>query len=252
MGAIRFFLAIVVALAHWRIIVLKPVFTMDMSPEQDRLFQLGFNAGYAVLFFYMISGFLITYTLTTNYEDSITGALKFYRNRAVRIFSVYWPMIVLCFITYPPGFSEFNAAKIADKFTNIFLIGVDWRVAFATYPKPHFEASVVGLHQAWTLGAELGFYMLAPLLVRSWKATAALLFGSLALRMTFVATIGYDEVRSYYFAPSIEVQQFVALRIRDTRNVNVRVRQRRCNAADIKEQKPGLGSVRLDRLGREL
>jgi peptidoglycan/LPS O-acetylase OafA/YrhL len=202
MGAVRLFLALVVVIDHWRAVILQPMLGVDLTADQERFVKLGFNGGYAVLFFYMISGFLITYTLTANYEDNVAGSLKFYRNRVIRIFSVYWPMIVLSFIVYPPGLSEFVGAAIADKFTNLFLLGVDWRVAFATYPTAHFAAAPFLLHQAWTLGAELGFYLLAPLIVRSWKITAVLLAGSLALRLWFVATLGYDEVWTYYFAPS--------------------------------------------------
>jgi len=202
MGAARFFFAFVVVIDHWRSVVLQPILGIDITPDQERIVKLGFNGGYAVIFFYVISGFLITYTLMTNYEDNVGGSLKFYRNRAIRIFSLYWPMIVLSFIVYPPGLAMFIAAAAADKFTNLFILGVDWRVAFATYPIAHFDAAPFGLHQAWTLGAELFFYLVAPLVVRSWKITAALLAGSFALRMLFVATLSYDDVWTYYFAPS--------------------------------------------------
>src|SRR4051812_14695391 len=50
MGAFRLFLAAVVALGHWQIMVLAP-----RSIEVSRPILLGFNAAYAVLFFYLIS-----------------------------------------------------------------------------------------------------------------------------------------------------------------------------------------------------
>ncbi|HET9395217.1 MAG TPA: hypothetical protein VFO36_04095, partial [Nitrospiraceae bacterium] len=68
MGLIRLFLALVVAVDHWRVIVLN-----EKSIFLDDVVKFGFNAGYAVMFFYVISGFLITYTLTRNYKRDRSG-----------------------------------------------------------------------------------------------------------------------------------------------------------------------------------
>ena len=70
MGLVRFFLALVVAVDHWRVIVLH-----EKCILLDDVVKFGFNAGYAVMFFYVISGFLITYTLTRNYRE-IVPALR--------------------------------------------------------------------------------------------------------------------------------------------------------------------------------
>ncbi len=79
-----------VAADHWRVIVLQP-----QSILFDDAYKLGFNAGYAVMFFYMVSGFLITFTLTRNYDRDLRGTFKFYKNRFIRIFSLYWPLVVI-------------------------------------------------------------------------------------------------------------------------------------------------------------
>ena len=73
MGLLRLFLALVVAIDHWRVIILHP-----KSIYLDDVCKFGFNAGYAVMFFYVISGFLITYTLTRNYEPDRAGIAAFY------------------------------------------------------------------------------------------------------------------------------------------------------------------------------
>ena len=83
MGLVRLFLALVVAADHWRTAMLAP----HSIPIEDH-YKLGFNAGYAVMFFYVISGFLITYTLSRNYTHDLPGALSFYRKRFIRIFSL--------------------------------------------------------------------------------------------------------------------------------------------------------------------
>jgi peptidoglycan/LPS O-acetylase OafA/YrhL len=165
-------------------------------------YKFGFNSGYAVMFFYVVSGFLITYTLNRNYDRDLHGTFKFYKNRFIRIFSLYWPLVILTLLIFDWAWERFLAASLPDKLTGIFLLGMDWRVAFASYPETHFDAAIGGLHQAWTLGAELTFYLLAPLLMRSWKIGAALLVASFGLRAAFVIAFGNDlhDVGIYLFA----------------------------------------------------
>jgi peptidoglycan/LPS O-acetylase OafA/YrhL len=76
-------LAWVVAADHWSVFVLRP-----HSVFFDDVYKLGFNSGYAVMFFYVVSGFLITYTLSRNYDRDLHGTFKFYKNRFIRIFSL--------------------------------------------------------------------------------------------------------------------------------------------------------------------
>jgi peptidoglycan/LPS O-acetylase OafA/YrhL len=197
LGLVRLFLAWVVAADHWSVFVLRP-----QSVFIDDVYKFGFNSGYAVMFFYVISGFLITYTLTRNYDGDLHGVFKFYKNRFIRIFSLYWPLVVLTFLVFDWAWDRFLSASLLDKLTGIFLLGMDWRIAFASYPETHFDAAIGGLHQAWTLGAELTFYLAAPLLMRSWKIGAALLAVSFGLRAAFVIALGNDlhDVWTYHFA----------------------------------------------------
>ena len=178
MGLVRLFLAWVVAADHWRVIELSP-----LSIQVDDTVKFGFNAGYAVLFFYVISGFLITYALSQKYGDDTRG---FYKNRFIRIFSLYWPVVVVVLLVFEGSRAAFVAGTLWDKLTGVFLLGADWNIAFATYPTPHFGATIRFLEQAWTLGAELTFYLMAPLLMRSWKFGAVLLVASLGVRWLFV------------------------------------------------------------------
>lgn len=168
---------------------------MEMSDE----YKLGFNAGYAVMFFYAISGFLITYTLSRNYEGGVAGALSFYRKRAVRIFALYWPLVLLAFCLVPGAWGDFAAAGWLQKFSSVFLIGIDWQAAARIK-----GAAIVGLSQAWTLGAELTFYLAAPWLMRSWKVASALLVLSLGFRLVFVMMNGpaLNDVWTYNFPVS--------------------------------------------------
>ena len=63
------------------------------------------------------------------------------------------------------------------------------------------STAIPGLEQAWTLGAELTFYLVAPFLFRSWKIAAALLVASFGLRAAFVIENGTDlqQIWTYHF-----------------------------------------------------
>src|SRR5215207_489209 len=139
MGLIRLFLALVVAVDHWRVIMLH-----EKGILLDDVVKFGFNAGYAVMFFYVISGFLITYTLTQNYRWDRSGIAAFYRNRFIRIFSLYWATVILAFFLIGGAWPQFLAASLPDKLTSVFLLGMDWRMAFASYPAIHEAASIRG------------------------------------------------------------------------------------------------------------
>src|SRR5471032_1318213 len=110
MGLVRLFLAWVVAADHWRTLMLAP----QAIPMDDH-FKLGLNSGYAVMFFYVVSGFLITYTLTRNYDRDLHGTFKFYKNRFVRIFSLYWPLVILTFLVFGWAWDRFLSASLPDK-----------------------------------------------------------------------------------------------------------------------------------------
>ena len=195
MGLVRLFLAWVVVIDHWY--VMTPA--IQVLPFDDRV-KFGFNAGYAVMFFYVISGFLITYALSRKYGDDFPS---FYKARFIRIFSLYWPLVLVAFLVLPGAWAEFVSGSVADKATGLLLLGMDWRVAFASYPEYHWAAAIKGLAPAWTLGAELTFYLMAPLLMRSWKIGAVLLVMSLGAR-ALVVTLHGSEVGmwSYQFFPA--------------------------------------------------
>ena len=59
--------------------------------------------------------------MTRNYELDRAGIAAFYRNRFIRIFSLYWPMVILSFVLIDGAWTQFLAASLSDKLTGIFL-----------------------------------------------------------------------------------------------------------------------------------
>jgi peptidoglycan/LPS O-acetylase OafA/YrhL len=197
MGALRLFLALVVVIDHYRMLCLRPT-GVDVD---SKYLELGMNAGYAVLFFYVISGFLMSFVLDTKYADDAAGVYQFYKARFIRIFSLYWPIMVFSFLVV--GLPHVSAKhRLLDRFFAIFLIGADWRVSFGAYPETYFKLFPAFLNPAWTLGAELTFYVLAPFLLRSLSGTICVFMMSVAIRAPLVYAFGHNDSWVYHFFPS--------------------------------------------------
>ena len=196
MGAVRLFLAMVVAVGHLQFLVLAP-----WKLGYPWTLEFGMNAGFAVMYFYMISGFLMSLVLSQKYPPGREGTTSFYKSRFIRIFCLYWPIVGLTLLE--PAFRDpFLARPMLGKLTALLPFGLDWVVAFAAYPAFHWDAAMPGLNQAWTLGAELTFYILAPWLLRSrWPVVIAFVL-SVATRAWFVHAHGFDDRWTYMFAPS--------------------------------------------------
>lgn len=194
MGAIRLFLALAVAYDH---LSQQHISGLNAIPKA---WLLGMNGPFAVLFFYMISGFLISYAVANKYGTSGRGIARFYSSRFIRIFSLYWPLLLLATLE-PTSRSWLSSAPIIDKITSVTLVGMDWTSSFESYPNPKI-VTVPVLGQAWTLGAELTFYLFAPFLFRSWKAATIALLGSAAIRGILITRFGLHPVWSFTFFPS--------------------------------------------------
>ena len=179
----------------------------------------------AVQLFYIISGFLISYVLV---ESRKYPFLKdFYINRALRLYPIYsvvaFSTLVALFMQYifidmPSLFKVWDesplSAKVLLLISNIFLFGQDW-VMFSAIKDGHlifsenFQNSEVLLAggllvpQAWTLGVELTFYLIAPFVVSSRKVMYLLLIDSIALRLTLIKIgIGMNDPWNYRFFPT--------------------------------------------------
>jgi peptidoglycan/LPS O-acetylase OafA/YrhL len=194
-GLVRLFLAMVVAVGHGQLMLFE-----------DITFSHASNAMYAVLFFYAISGFLITYTLSRNYEVSMRGTVQFYTNRFIRIFSLFWPVFAfVLWYNVHARHTFLDLKPIVDQWTSLFLFGVDWNWSFGQAGGRYDGAVLNFLQPSWSLGAELTFYLLVPLFMRRWKLAVAVLVASLALR-AFFAMSGWDaSVWNYTFFPSTVV-----------------------------------------------
>lgn len=181
----------------------------------------------AVQLFYVISGFLISYILNVNDTYRSTG--KFYQNRLLRLFPTYFAVAAIALAVNMAANHDFfdiyeKIPPAADLFlilANLFIFGQDWIMfagvhngtlsftgSFANSDVPLYEGLLVP--QAWTLGVELSFYLIAPFILRSFRKVLMLFAASLALRVILMHTgIAQSDPWSYRFFP-LELGLFLA------------------------------------------
>ncbi|WMD20063.1 acyltransferase [Achromobacter seleniivolatilans] len=175
----------------------------------------------AVQLFYVISGFLISYVLTAT--DSYQGATgKFYANRFLRLFPIYLAVAALTLVAHVVSGGEFFrfyaalpfSAEVFLVLSNLFILGQDWLMFFGIEHSAlaftgSFAHSEVPLYQgllvpqAWTLGVEMSFYLVAPFVLNSPRRLLTLLAASLGLRVILIVTgVGLTDPWTYRFFPT--------------------------------------------------
>lgn len=180
----------------------------------------------AVQLFYIISGFLISYILVE--AKTYQSVKSFLKNRFLRLYPIYWIFASLTFLYY------FFSGIILDKslgsisiieqldligglsliVSNILIIGQDW-ILFTAYNNevfhltsnftetdvPVWEGLLVP--QAWSLGVEISFYLLAPFILHNTRVIFTLLISSLLLRIyLFKIGLGMQDPWTYRFFPA--------------------------------------------------
>jgi peptidoglycan/LPS O-acetylase OafA/YrhL len=195
MGTYRLLLAVLVVLFHFG----------GMSALTGRT---------AVFGFYALSGYLMLLVLDRVYSRATGGTRKFYANRLLRIYPPYLLFVALTAVvvaahgvslTFGPGNTGalLNPAVahygVLDYLRELAFGNHSWRTP-ANAGAPNL------IPQAWSLGVEMIFYALAPLLLllgRSWKRWVAVALPLLAYDVTTLALgLPLDEWRYKSFLGS--------------------------------------------------
>jgi peptidoglycan/LPS O-acetylase OafA/YrhL len=205
MGSLRFFLAFSVAFGHFGL-------------------PLGFpTSDIAVQSFYVISGFYMALVLNEKYGPG--SYWLFVSNRLLRLWPAYFVVLVLSFAVadnWKPiasldlsSFTYFIASQIliVGQDLYFFLVVNNGTLTFTAHPiaMPGLLYTYAPIPQAWTLGLEIYFYLLAPFLVRRGPILiAAIIAASLLLRIILQGTFGFSgDPWTYRFFPS-EIALFLA------------------------------------------
>jgi peptidoglycan/LPS O-acetylase OafA/YrhL len=164
LNGLRFFAAMAVAISH--VELMKQYHGLPNAYDRPAVYELG---RLSVTLFFVLSGYLITYLLLA--EKKQTGDIavrKFYVRRMLRIWPLYFLVVLLSFLVLPrfelfalPRFTAALPEHFAITFS-LFLLFLP-QLALSIYdPVPFAEP-------AWSIGVEEQFYLLWPALLRRSK-----------------------------------------------------------------------------------
>jgi peptidoglycan/LPS O-acetylase OafA/YrhL len=219
MGIIRLILALAVVVEH-----------------STSLFGIHSVGGQiAVQTFYIISGFYMSLILNEKYIKKNNSYKLFISNRFMRLFPIYWVVLLLTiflsliiyalsggkdagqfalYITYAKNMDITSLIFLI--FTNIFLffqdivmfLGLNTSTGHLFFT-PNFRNTspqlwnFLFIHQAWTIGVELTFYLFAPFIVRRRpKFIMILIVLSAFLRFILYKSGMHNDPWTYRFFPT--------------------------------------------------
>ncbi len=169
-NGLRFIAALSVIITH--IELLKGVSNFKSYWKNPLIFNIG---GLGVYFFFVLSGFLITYLLLVEKEKFKTIKIKeFYLRRILRIWPLYYLIIIIGFFVLP-HFPQIHIHYLQNSFVENFdnnlllYIFILPNLAFSMY------LAVPHIGQIWSIGVEEQFYLIWPLLILKTKNIMKLL-----------------------------------------------------------------------------
>lgn len=161
---LRFFAALAVVIGH--VELLKSYHGLPSYADHLAVYELG---RIAVTFFFVLSGFLITYLLLQEKQEVGTISVgKFYLRRVLRIWPLYYFVVFLAFAVIPHIKALQIATTVApagEHHTSILILFLALlpQVALSLYPPfPYAEP-------LWSIGVEEQFYLFWPLIVSRVK-----------------------------------------------------------------------------------
>lgn len=194
LAPLRFFAAFLVVMHHSEVIKKKHGL---YNLEWLALFR---NGGNAVTFFFVLSGFLITYLLLK--EDKRTGTINistFYLKRVLRIWPLYYLLIAIGTIVLPFAFHVF-----AIPYETPYSLNQVWY--YFVFFVPGLVTFLYGHHFLeflWSIGVEEVFYVVWPLLFRFFRRNllTVLLF-TILLKVVLM-------ILAFFFAPDNSIFSYM-------------------------------------------
>jgi len=153
--ALRFFAFFAVFISHVTFFMAYPAGVKESGTFYNSFLQLG---SLGVSFFFVLSGFLITYYLNKEYLLKKTISLKkFYVRRILRIWPLYFLTLFLAAVVSSlPMARVFSSVDLREFLAHLFLVG-NWFRAF--YGSANEMVSVL-----WSVAVEEQFYLFWPII----------------------------------------------------------------------------------------
>ena len=187
LNALRFFAAYLVLIHHLEQIRLK---NNLFNFKEYSLFN---NGGLAVSFFFVLSGFLITYLLLIEvHEKGLINIKNFYIRRILRIWPLYFILIIIGTLLIPFLIQVFNVNySMPYSFSDVIL--------YYIFFSPFLVNMYFGHHllePLWSIGVEEIFYIFwAPLVKFFYQYIFILSFSVILLKVFLLLAI-----QKYYYS----------------------------------------------------
>lgn len=194
LDAIRFWAAMLVFLGHG----LSPVFSQQRWDKgwAWQFWQTISSGQTGVSVFFVLSGFLITHLLWQEWETKGSIAVgKFYMRRILRIWPLYYALLLFNFLLYPmiSSYLGDTGTTVADwRYHLFFLSNFDLLHIYSAGLSPHILMQDIN----WSVSIEEQFYLFWPLLFvffrRIWLlAVVILLMASILFRISYPADVTF-------------------------------------------------------------
>ncbi|WP_426060761.1 acyltransferase family protein [Hymenobacter sp. B1770] len=176
-------------LAFFAVFLFHSFYSPDASVKASLVYQVPYSItrdGYlGVNFFFVLSGFLITYLLLI--EKQLTGRVAigaFYMRRILRIWPLYFAVVLFGFIIYPWLKMHFGQSAIQEPAQPLYYL-----LFLANFNEIYYGCETPSLAVLWSVAVEEQFYLVWPLLVAAVPMRRAgwLFIGVILLSMVFRA-----------------------------------------------------------------
>ncbi len=193
LNGIRFIAAFLVIIHH--IEQIKNLFGLESkwtNPAINLIGPLG------VILFFVLSGFLITYLLLVEEKEMKGISIKsFYIRRILRIWPLYYLIIVLSFFLIPQ-ISFLNLTGWSDHIYNDFFLKLVLFVFFLPNLALVLFPPVAYASQTWSVGVEEQFYLIWPILIKNVKNKKRLLY-TIIFGYLFLKLILFNLIQDFLF-----------------------------------------------------
>lgn len=205
-NGLRFLAALAVVITHIELI--KRIYGYPNVWENPFLNNLG---GFGVYFFFVLSGFLITYLLLAEKEKQGKINIKqFYIRRILRIWPLYYFIVFLGFFVLPNiKYIEIDTLQV--QFFDHFKANLLMYLIILPNLAYSFFISVPHIGQSWSIGVEEQFYIFWPWVISKAKnvlrALILIIIGFILLKVV-VLVLGRFYFNASWYLP---LQRFVAM-----------------------------------------
>lgn len=165
------------------------------------------NGHLGVLLFFVLSGFLITYFLIVEIEHRQKINFKnFYIKRLLRIWPIYYLMIVFAIFVLPTILSLFGENTNIYSYTQI-----KYYIFFLPNIAKSCNYAIPGAVHLWSIGVEEQFYLIWPILIYIFRKRLFHLFVIIFITFSILPLlVDFIYIRSDYFQKIPDIKKIIS------------------------------------------